>query len=112
MLVWETLTVHFNYRGDWTALYDIGAQLQLPPELAGEDVYRFPNPAGYDGQFYHLMAHDPFLRRGWAKFVDNPGLRWRRILVPALAHAVVFGDDERVDSAYLSVLLGFCARGV
>ncbi len=112
MLVWEALTVHFNYRGDWTALYDIGAQLQLPPELAAEDVYRFPNSAGYDGQFYHLIAHDPFLARGYTRFVDNPGLRWRRILVPALAHLVVFGDDERVDSAYFAVLLGFLGLGV
>jgi hypothetical protein len=112
VLGWETLTVHFNYGGDWTALYDTGAWVRLPPELAGEDVYRFPNSAGYDGQFYHLIAHDPFLRRGWARFADNPGLRWRRILVPALANAAVFGDDERVDSAYFAVLLGFVALGV
>ncbi len=112
VLLWQSLTVHFNYHGDWTALYDTGAQLQLPPELAVEDVYRFPNSAGYDGQFYHLIAHDPFLARGYTRFVDNPGLRWRRVLVPALAYAIVLGDDERIDSAYFVVLLAFVALGV
>src|ERR1700682_5018237 len=84
--LWMSLTVHYNYQGNWTALFCIGERFPTPPILrSSEHLYVFKNSAGYDGQFYHDLAHDPFLRRGSASFIDAPRLRARRILVPLLA---------------------------
>ena len=109
---WQALTVHFNYHGDWDALFYTGSAMALPEEIAEEDVFRFPDSRGYDGAFYHVIAHDPLMRHGYASFVDNPGLRWRRILVPALAGFATLGDDERIASAYICVVDLFLCLGV
>src|SRR5262249_17753880 len=99
-------------RDNWSGLYNTGAFTRTPPLLANEEIYRFQGQAGYDGQFYHFIAHDPWLRHGSAKFVDNPRLRWRRILVPALAWILAVGQPDFVDSAYFGVELGFVFLGV
>ena len=112
VLIWQALTVHFNYHGDWDALFYTGGAMSLPPEIAEEDVYRFPDSRGYDGAFYHMIAHDPLMRHGYANYVDNPGLRWRRILVPGLARMAALGDGERVDSAYICIVDLFLCLGV
>jgi hypothetical protein len=49
-LSWQFLAVHFNYGGNWTVLFCHGSQHPLPPGLAGEHIYVFPNSGGYDGQ--------------------------------------------------------------
>ncbi len=112
VLAWQALAVQFNFRGDWTALYYTGAGARLPEAVSQEDVYQVHDPRGYDGQYYHLIAHDPWMRRGYMAFVDNPGLRWRRILVPALARTMVFADDDRVDSAYFIEIALWAGLGV
>ncbi len=112
VLAWQALAVQFNFHGDWTALYYTGAGARLPEAVSQEDVYQVPDPRGYDGQYYHLIAHDPWMRRGYMAFVDNPGLRWRRILVPALARFMVLADDERVDSAYILEIALWAGLGV
>ncbi len=109
-LCWQALTVHFNYGGNWTALFSTGDYRIVPPQLASENIYRFRG-SGYDGQFYHYMAHDPFLRRGLSQYLDAPRLRYRRILVPALAWIAAGGNDRLVDAAlflviWLSIFLG------
>src|SRR5574340_617734 len=81
---WQAATVHSNYRGNWTALFCTGSRFPLPPELAEEHVYVFPDSTGFDGQFYHLIAHDPALRRGFDRYIDAPEYRSRRTLVPLL----------------------------
>lgn len=111
VLLWQSLTIHYNYGGDWTALYYTGSFAEAPPGIADEQIYRFANSVGYDGQYYHFIAHDPWMRHGSAAFVDNPRLRWRRILVPALAWFVALGQSDFVDSAYFGVLLGFVFLG-
>ena len=111
LLLWQCLTVHYNYRDDWTALYNTGAYRRIPPGIGNEQVWQFAGSQGYDGRFYHFIAHDPWLRQGTAAFVDNPRLRWRRILVPALAWLCVLGQSDFVDSAYFGVLLGFVFLG-
>jgi hypothetical protein len=110
-LVWQFLVVHYNYRDDWTALYDTGAFRRIPPQIENEQVYLFSGSAGYDGQFYHFIAHDPWMRHGTAPYVDNPRLRWRRILVPALAWLAALGQRDFVDSAYFALLLAFVFLG-
>ncbi len=112
ILTWQALTVHFNYRGDWDALFYTGSEMSLPTEIAWEDIYQFPDSRGYDGAFYHVIAHDPLMRRGYMNYVDNPGLRWRRILVPGLARLAALNDGERVDSAYISMVDLFLCLGV
>lgn len=101
---WQALTVHYNYNGNWTALFCTGGQLTVPPPLEPEGIYRFPGAIGYDGQFYHYMSHDPFLRRGFAAYLDAPRLRYRRPLVPLAAYLLAAGQDRFVDSALLAVI--------
>lgn len=116
VLLWQSLTVHYNYHGNWTALFCSGSKFTVPPSLAGEHVYQFPNSHGYDGQFYHSIAHDPLLIHGTAAYLDSPALRARRILLPALAWLSAAGSAQWIDVAYrawvlLFVLLGACWLG-
>lgn len=107
---YQALVVHYHYGGNWTGLFCIGSLQRLPPELAS-GVYRFPNSYGYDAQFYRIMAHDPFLRKGYASAIDDAPLRYRRILAPALSWALVFGRQNWVDYAYIAVILSFVFFG-
>lgn len=113
VFAWQALTVHFNYGGNWTALYCTGEFHPTPPSLASEHIYVFPHSDGWDGQFYHYIAHYVFLRGEMQKYVDAPRLRFRRILVPSLAALLSAGNSSRVDTAYLAVILlfDFWARG-
>lgn len=111
VLSWQSLTVRRNYGGNWTALYCTGDYFRVPPALAGEHIYIFPHSRGWDGQFYHYMAHDPFMTRGLSRYCDTPVLRYRRILAPALAWLAAFGNDRYVDIAYEGVILFFFALG-
>ncbi len=77
----QALTVHYNYQGNWTALFQTGPRRPIPLALEFENIYKFEKTRGYDGQFYHYVAHDPLLTKGFSKHVDDPRLRWRRILV-------------------------------
>ena len=89
--LWQLATVHFNYGGNWTALFNTAPDWPRPPFLASENVYTFPaGSLGYDGQMYHFIAHDPWITRGAAAAMDDPALRYRRILVPALAWVIWF----------------------
>ena len=108
---WQWVTVRYNYGGDWSALFYTGAATPLPPGVAEEQIHRVHDGVGYDGQYYHLIAHDPAMRGPEKQFVDNPRLRWRRILLPALAFWAAGGDGERVDSAYSVVVLAFVFLG-
>lgn len=102
---WQWLTVRANYQGRWNALFCTGAELKHPPELADEHLYLFAGSQGYDGQMYHYVAHDPFFVRGFDEFVDAPRMRYRRILIPLAAHALALGHDDRIDDAYIAVIL-------
>lgn len=108
---WQAFIVHANYKGNWTALFCSGDRFPTPPALAFEHVYHFPNSNGYDGQFYHFIAHDPLIERGLSFFIDAPSLRYGRILVPAMASLVAFGSDKRVDVSYFAVILFFTGLG-
>jgi hypothetical protein len=110
-LAWQLAVVERKYDGNWTGLYYTGAQGTVPPQLGSEDVYRFAGRTGYDGQFYHYIAHDPWMHRGIDKYVDNPSLRWRRILLPGLAWLLAFGRDDYVDSVYFALVLAFVGLG-
>jgi len=110
--VWQWATVTANYGGNWTALFCTGSVQPHPPLVAQEHVYLFVNSAGYDGQLYHYIAHDPLMRSDLKFYVDDPRLRYRRILVPLLAYAVAVGRSEWVDPAYELVFLISIGLGV
>lgn len=112
VLLWQFATVNANYGGNWTALYYTGALRPVPPALDGEHIYTFPGSYGFDGQLYHYIAHDPFFQRGFDPYVDEPRLRYGRILVPALAYLLAGGRQEWVDPAYMAVCLVFLGLGV
>lgn len=104
VFLWQTLTIRYNYQGNWTALFFTGDRQPVPPELASS-TYRVPHSIGYDGQYYRLIAHDPFLKNAYDHYLDNARLRYRRILVPALAWALAGGKRQWVDAMYQLVVL-------
>ena len=108
--VGQYLTVRYNYKGHATALFFTGSSRAVPPQLAAE-IYQVQDPRGFDGQLYHYVPHDPLMRLGLDQYVDNPRLRWRRILVPGLASVLSFGNSGWVDWAYFGVVLGFVFLG-
>jgi hypothetical protein len=112
LFLWQFLTVHYNYGGNWTGLFCINTRAEVPPALEAEHPYTCAIPIGYDGSVFHLIAHDPWLRRGFANFIEVPAFRYRRILVPVLAWVLALGDDAWIHTAYFTVILGFAFLGV
>jgi hypothetical protein len=108
---WQAATVHFNYRGNWTALFCTGSQFPVPPELAA-GTYTFQGSNGYDGQFYRYVAHDPWFQKGWSRYCDQPVLRRVRITLPALAWILAAGQDRAIDAAYIGVVLLSIGAGI
>lgn len=104
VLLGQYLIVQCNYQGDWNALFYEGARYPAAPELAWECHHRFRDN-GYDGQIYHLIAHDPSPDGALSRYVDAPRLRYRRILVPAAAHVLALGRPQWIDAAYRLVVL-------
>jgi hypothetical protein len=110
VLAWQTVTVRVNYQGNWTGLFRIGSETKLPDTVA-QGAFRNPDPHGYDGQYYLILAHDPLLRHGAASYFDAPLLRARRILVPAAAWALAAGRPGFIVGAYVFVILAFIFAG-
>jgi hypothetical protein len=110
--VCQWLTVHENYGGNWTALFRIRPGMPVPDFLKSENLYIFQNSAGYDGQVYHLIAHDPWMRKGSFQAIGGAPFRYQRIFVPALAWALAFGHDAWIHTSYFTVMLGFVFLGV
>jgi hypothetical protein len=112
VFVWQSCHVRFNYGGEWNALFLSGERFAIPASLAAEEIPQLADSDGYDGQFYHYIAHDPLMSKGLARYVDDPGLRWRRILVPGLAALLSAGHPSWVDTAYILVIYVFVGAGV
>jgi hypothetical protein len=108
---WQALTVHYNRGGKWSALFLTGSRFPVPPALATENLYVFPDSAGYDGQMYHYVAHDPLLRNGFGKYIDSAQLRYRRILLPAFAFLLAGGRQAAIDGCFIACNLLFLFFG-
>ncbi len=111
VLLWFTLLVARVYAGNWTALYCNGKDTVFPPEIERENLYRPRAGVGYDGQQYHIVAHDPFFQRGYVRYVDIPRLRYQRILLPGLAWLLVVGRQMWIDRAFIALTVGFITAG-
>lgn len=110
---WWALAVDFAYQGKWNALYCTGSGVHLPEWLEGrEQVYRVIGPVGYDGQWFHVLAHRPLEFRENARYFDAPRLRVQRILLPLSAWLLAFGRFEWVDPAYYTLMLLWLGAGV
>jgi len=96
--------VHYNYRGNWTALFCTGDASPVPPRLAA-GTYVFKASRGYDGQYYRYVAHNPWARENWAEHFDAPRWRYVRIFVPALSWLLAAGQARWIDAAYIAVVL-------
>lgn len=107
---WLTINIAGAYDGICSGLFYTGAESTLPSELEAH-TRRVDDPTGYDAQFYHLLAHDPLMRRGFAEHIDNLSLRWRRIGVPALAWLLAAGHDDYIDYMYVAIQLAFVLLG-
>lgn len=107
--LWLCLDVAVLGRGDPSVLFLHGRRLSLPPELAESSRIVVE---GYDGQFYRILAHDPWFEKGYAKYVDAPALRARRILLPGLAWMLAGGRREWIDSAFVALSLASVGLGV
>jgi hypothetical protein len=105
------LTVRYNYGGQWTALYWIGPTTPQSPPIAAEHPYLWYGTHGYDGQAFHIMAHDPWMRYGPPENFGMMPMRWVRILVPMLAWTIALGQDRWIDPAYYFVILAFTFLG-
>jgi len=110
VFTWTAARVHYGWNGQWTAVFNTGARFRVPPDLAA-GTYRVPG-LGYDGQFYRYLAHDPFLRKDYARYVDAPQLRFRRVLLPFAAWLLAFGNDAWIDGAFIALELIFLGLGV
>ncbi|MCL6545721.1 MAG: hypothetical protein K6T61_10865 [Bryobacteraceae bacterium] len=108
---WQALAVRYIYGGNWTGLFCIGGLQRLPTELLGERLYTFPDSYGYDGQFYHYIAHDPLGRSRLPEYIDAPRMRYGRILIPAMAWLLAAGHPGWIDGAYFAVVLLFILMG-
>lgn len=86
--------------------------MPVPEPIRNERLYLFEGTTGYDGQVFHLIAHDPWMRRGFDQAIAGPGFRYQRILVPALAWVLAFGRDEWVHAMYFAVVDAFLFLGV
>lgn len=97
----------------WSKLIRFGAEFEphALPRLKAVDHYVFRNPgsrSGYDGQFYAQLALDPSLRDpAFARALDNPPYRARRIGLPALAYGLGAGHPPWILQAYALANLGF-----
>ena len=109
-LAWQFATVQVNYGGNWSALFCTSGRRPLP-QLAGEKLHTFPESNGFDGQFYHYIAHEPVPGK-LQLYIDAPRMRYRRILVPGLAWLLALGPPHRVDLAYMIVGYVFLLLGV
>ena len=113
MWLWQFATVHFNYGGNWTALFYTAPDWPRPAFLASENIYTFPrDPWAMTARCITSSRTIRWMRRGAVAAMDDPALRYRRILVPALAWALALGRDSAIHAAYFAVILGFVFLGV
>jgi len=113
IVAWWALAAEFAYGGHWNALYCTGSRIRMPAWIESrEAIYRASGPVGYDGQWFHVLAHKPLELRECARYLDAPRLRVQRILLPLAAWLLAWGKFEWVDPAYFALIASWLAAGV
>jgi hypothetical protein len=96
-----TATLHATLLGIyvWAFGGDVSALVCADASKIGqwpyEDIHVGFPAGGFDGQFYYVLARDPW-RQYDATVIDLPAYRHARILYPALAWALSGGDPVRL----------------
>ena len=108
LFVIQTYAIRFN--GNLTGFACFGDYFPAPGIVDGS-FFVLQNSDGYDGQFYYLMARDPFMAGPVPELLDAPGYRYQRILYPWLAALFSLGQKKLLPLSLLavnvaSVLLG------
>ncbi len=75
----------------------------MPADLQS-GAWIFPDSKGYDGQYYRVVAHDPWMQRDTREFVDGRH-RYDRILLPAAAWLLARGRPGWIDASYILLVL-------
>jgi hypothetical protein len=110
---WWLAAIRYAYHGQATALFMIGERTPMPDWLEkSETLYRWKGGGGYDGQYFHLLAHAPLAFHELASMMDRPRMRCQRILIPALVWLLASGRMEWIDPVYYAVILLSLAAGV
>lgn len=104
---WQWLTVSRNFGSHLTALFCAGALTPLPPGPPFDQAYRFPNSHGFDGQFYFMIARDPWVASDVWTYLDLPEHRYRRILLPALTALLSGNRPDLLAATYVLLNLAF-----
>jgi hypothetical protein len=94
-----------------TSLFYFGSHFTLPPDIESSEFYIYKNSDGYDGQFYLLIAMDPFFSKGYAQFIERPSYRYTRILLPLMAHGLALGASPLIPYTYALVVIAGLALG-
>lgn len=110
--LWWLAAVRYAYRGEATALFMIGEHTPMPEWLEQSEPLHRWSGGGYDGQYFHLLAHSPFAFRQLAPLMDRPRMRCQRILIPAIVWLLAGGRMAWIDAAYYAVILLSLAAGV
>ena len=89
----------------------------IPHKKLDPGIPYLKNSAGYDGQFFYLIAHDPWILSDRYKYINAPGYRYQRIFYPLLVRLAAGGDsrnypDRMVQINFAAIVLGafFVAR--
>ncbi len=96
VLVIFLLSVHrYSKRFDknFTGFACMG-DLHPAPGFIPEDAFVLKNSHGYDGQFFYMICHDPWIISPAGQFIDAPAYRYQRILYPLLAKTLALGYPE------------------
>ncbi len=88
---WIAFQGAYVYDGAWRGLVRASSEFSLPEALRA-DLPLLPVGRGYDGQFYRVIAHDPWPPFSLDPSMDAPSVRRQRIPVPALARVLAAGQ--------------------
>ncbi len=70
-----------------------GSAFGAPARILPRHVTVYPG-SGYDGQTVFYIALDPFLSKGYDRYLDQPAYRYQRIFLPMLGWLTSFGNPD------------------
>lgn len=111
-LALQIALVRVSHSGDLTGPFLIGELSHPPVERWPLAVASDADGYGYDGQYFLMLALDPWGSEGVRAGLDLPEYRSRRILLPALARLGGLGRPAWIVVAFYAWIAVFVALGV